>query len=73
MPFSGTGGSEDGGLGGLWSGGDPIVTDGQGDFYFMTGNGIFDQNSTNFPNPTPSPQATKTRACRSTAITAIRS
>ena len=50
-PFSGTGGSEEGGLGGIWGGGDPIVTDGQGDFYFMTGNGIFDQNPDNFPNP----------------------
>ncbi|MGA2256995.1 MAG: PA14 domain-containing protein, partial [Thermoguttaceae bacterium] len=40
-----------GGLGGLWSGGDPIVTDGQGDFYFMTGNGTFNQSASNFPNP----------------------
>ena len=42
--------SEGGGLGGIWSGGDSVVSDGLGDFYFMTGNGSFDQDPSNFPN-----------------------
>ena len=37
--------------GGIWAAGDPITTDGLGDFYFMTGNGSFNTNSSDFPNP----------------------
>ncbi|MGO9113898.1 MAG: fibronectin type III domain-containing protein [Thermoguttaceae bacterium] len=41
-----------GGLGGIWQGGDPIVSDPQGYFYFQTGNGSFDTslNSQGFPS-----------------------
>jgi hypothetical protein len=37
-----------GGLGGIWQGGDPIISDGQGNFFFETGNGSFNQNASNF-------------------------
>ena len=38
-----------GGLGGIWAGGDRIVSDPEGYFYFETGNGTFDQYSINGP------------------------
>ena len=40
-----------GGLGGLWAGGDGIVSDPEGYFYFETGNGTFDttMNGAGFP------------------------
>ena len=40
--------SPNSGLSGIWQGGDSIVSDPQGYFYFETGNGSFNQNSSNF-------------------------